>query len=159
VEACSSRLPAELLVQVLSLLSVAADFGRAATSCAACCNALEQAVRAHSLRRGLQLDARAWLQLSPFRRIRMPWAYMLRVAESRPRVLEATLAATDMIERTTRVSAPLLRAAAPRRCSDLRLRPAALLTLSVFRPFVRAGRPQGQHLQGQAAHQHALVGR
>ena len=83
-------LPVELLVQVLALLATAADFARAATSCTACRNALEQAVRAHVLRVGLSLsEARPWLQLSPFLRIRMPWSFMLRVAEVRPRVLEA----------------------------------------------------------------------
>ena len=83
-------LPVELLVQVLALLATAADFARAATSCTACRNALEQAVRAHVLLVGLSLsEARPWLQLSPFLRIRMPWSFMLRVAEVRPRVSEA----------------------------------------------------------------------
>tara|TARA_B110000046_G_scaffold123441_1_gene129927 strand:- start:108 stop:647 length:540 start_codon:yes stop_codon:yes gene_type:complete len=86
-----SDLPAELLLNVLRLAcKAAADFARAALSCTACCNALEQAVQAHMLRQGIPLwSARPWLQLSPFMRIRMPWAFLLRVAEVRPRVLEA----------------------------------------------------------------------
>ena len=83
-------LPAELLVQVLACLAAAADFARAAMSCTACHNALERAARAHVLGRGLPpSEARPWLQLSPFKRIRVPWTFLLRVAEVRPRVLEA----------------------------------------------------------------------
>ena len=83
-------LPADLIVKVLACLAAAVDFARAATSCTACRNALEHALRAHVLGRGLpSSEARPWLQLSPFKRIRVPWTFLLRVAEVRPRVLEA----------------------------------------------------------------------
>ena len=83
-------LPAELLIQILALLSMAADFARAARSCTAMRNALEQAARASVLGRGLpSSEARPWLQLSPFKRIRLPWSFLLRAAEVRPHVLEA----------------------------------------------------------------------
>ena len=85
-----ATLPPELLVHVLALIVAAADFARAAASCVACRDALEQAVRAHVLGRGLPSShARPWLRLSPFVRIRMPWAFLLRIEEVRPRVLEA----------------------------------------------------------------------
>ena len=44
--------------------------------------------RAHLHRLSLEAS-RPWLQLSPFERIRMPWSFLLRVAEVRPRVVEA----------------------------------------------------------------------
>ena len=83
-------LPTELRVQVLACLAAAVDFARAVTSCTACHNALELALRVHVLGRGLpSSEARPWLQLLPFKRIRVPWTFLLRVAEVRPRVLEA----------------------------------------------------------------------
>ena len=83
-------LPADLIVKVLACLAAAVDFARAATSCTACRNALEHALCAHVLGRGLpSSEARPWLQLSPFKRIRVPWTFLLRVAEVRPRVLQA----------------------------------------------------------------------
>ncbi len=82
-------LPADLLVKVLGWLP-AADLARAAASCTLCRSVLERAARAHVLGRALpSLDLRPFLQLSPFMRIRMPWAFWLRVAEVRPCVLEA----------------------------------------------------------------------
>ena len=108
-----SALPAELLSNVLRLAcKAAADFARAALSCTACCNALEQAVQAHMLRQRIPLwSARPWLQLSPFMRIRMPWAFLLRVAEVRPRVLEAlspkpTRAVQEWYNNTSKHDAP-----------------------------------------------------
>ena len=85
-----AALPADLLVVVLGWLPAAADFARAAMSCKLFHHGLERAARAHVLGRSLpSLDSRRFLQLSPFTRIRMPWAFCLRVVEVRPHVLVA----------------------------------------------------------------------
>ena len=82
-------LPLEMVVHVMTALS-AADMAHAAESCSVCRIALERAVRARAHLHRLSLEAsRPWLQLSPFERIRMPWSFLLRVAEVRPRVVEA----------------------------------------------------------------------
>ena len=84
-----SALPLEMVVAVMTALS-AADMAHAAESCSVCRIALERAVRARAHLHRLSLEAsRPWLQLSPFERIRMPWSFLLRVAEVRPRVVVA----------------------------------------------------------------------
>ena len=84
-----AALPEVLLVQSMAWLATAANFGRAAMSCTACRDALAQAVRAHSLKRGRPLGSRPRLWLSPLVCIDMPWAFLLRVREVERRVLEA----------------------------------------------------------------------
>ena len=82
-------LPLEMVVHVMTALS-AADMAHAAESCSVCRIALERAVCARAHLHRLSLEAsRPWLQLSPFERIRMPWSFLLRVAEVRPRAVVA----------------------------------------------------------------------